>query len=335
MNLPYGTLINKLEKRRFDEALRETVVSESFSNEEIPVPVRYARESMLEVDPSYSFKVYANVRKIHEKIEAQLKRRGYKVDFRYQGSIKFHANVRLYGSLEMLVIRKRISEKPYQDIKSLAIELMDILSNTPGEFRSVDFEDETRIKIRTLKPSCDINILPSMWIDTKKFVKTNQEVYRGIAEFDFSNKKIIKYTPFLDLARINAKEELSNGNYLSLVRFIRSLCCDLDEPINLSTYEICSILFIIPNRKLYIRKDQILSILPLVRKLLTKLLEDEKLYSELSNPSQTLRIFKQNDKRRELSMLRRKLHMLIADIKESLESQGKSIKDEISYEHSF
>ena len=56
---------------------------------------------MVEIDPAYAYKVYANSRKIHESISKALKKRGYDVDYRYQGALKTYSNILLYGDVEI------------------------------------------------------------------------------------------------------------------------------------------------------------------------------------------------------------------------------------------
>jgi hypothetical protein len=176
MEHDYSVFIENLKGRRYDEALRESVMSDSFEDSDYPDCIKYTLESMMEIDPSYAYKVYANTRKIHEKIDKQLAKRGYDVEYRYQGALKTYSNVLLYGNVEIIVLNNNRTQKPHLDVKNLATQLMDILSGDRN-FKSVDYADKTRIRIIATKPTCEIDILPSIWVNSKEYVNTKNEIY--------------------------------------------------------------------------------------------------------------------------------------------------------------
>ena len=219
MEHDYSLLLENLKGRRYDEALREPVLSEAFHQSGLSDCLLYTLESMVEIDVSYAYKVYANSRKIHENISKSLKKRGYEVDYRYQGALKTYSNILLYGDVEIIVIKKNVSDKPHVDMQTLAMDLLDILGKDPT-FKSVDYSDKTRIRITAQKPTCEIDILPSMWINSAEYLKTKNEIYRGIAEFDFKNKKVKKYIPFLNIARINSRDQHTKGIFKALSRIL-------------------------------------------------------------------------------------------------------------------
>lgn len=322
MEQDYSQLIQNLKNRRYDEALREPALSDAFHRSDLTDCLRYTLESMLEVDPAYAYKVYANSRRIHDKISKALTKRGYQIDYRYQGALKTHSNIMLYGDVEIIVIKKTVSEKPYVDIQTLALDLMDILSGDPN-FRSIDYSDKTRIRITAIKPTCEIDILPSIWVDSSEYLKTKNEIYRGIAEFDFVNKKVKKYLPFLNIARINAKDQRTNGNLKSIARLLTTLRTDSDTKIDLRDSEIIGILYNISDKKLCVEADKVLSLLPMIDKLLEKLAANPKLFNSLLSPSEKDRIFAgRPDKQGELSKLRGALHRLVHDVSIDLDKMN-------------
>ncbi|MEM9340014.1 MAG: hypothetical protein AAGA66_14860, partial [Bacteroidota bacterium] len=171
MEHDYNLFIENLKGRRYDEALREPILSEGFESSNLPDCVKYALEAMVEIDVSYAYKVYNNSRRIHEKINKELIKRGVNVEYRYQGGLKTFTNILLYGDVEIIILKKNPSLKPHKDIQALGTELMDILTGDRN-FKSVDFSDKTRIRITALKPTCEIDVLPSIWVDTSEFRKT-------------------------------------------------------------------------------------------------------------------------------------------------------------------
>lgn len=331
MDHDYSLFVENLKGRRYDEALREQVLSEAFHQSGYSDCLRYTLESMVEIDPSYAYKVYANSRKIHEMISTSLKKKGYDVDYRYQGDLKTYTNILLYGDVEIMVIKKNISDKPHTDVQTLAMDLLDVLSKD-STFKSVDYSDKTRIRITAQKPTCEIDILPTMWINSAEYLKTRNEIYRGIAEFDFANKKVKKYLPFLNIARINSRDQHTNGNLKAMSRLLKSLRADTDERINLRDSEINSMLYSIPEAELSVPQNRVLSLLPIVAKMLDKLSTDTKAFSHIVSPSEKDRVFGgRPEKQKEIGKLSNVLSRLISDLENDLVSNKQSLDSEIEY----
>lgn len=331
MEHDYNLLIENLKGRRYDEALREPILSDGFENSRLPDCVRYALEAMVEIDVSYAYKVYNNSRRIHEKINKELMRRGINVEYRYQGALKTFTNVLLYGDVEIIVIKKNPSLKPHKDIQALGMELMDILSGDPM-FKSVDYSDKTRIRIIALKPTCEIDILPSVWVDTPDFNRTKNEIYRGITEFDFVNRKVKKYLPFLNIARFNATDQRLGGNLKALSRLLCTLQKDATDEIKLRHTEINSLLYAIPEEELKVDRPYILTLLPKVENHLERLVNDDLFFKELVSPSGKERVFASRpEKKKEIAKLHEMLKALLLDVNEKLGEDGLHIDSKIIF----
>ena len=331
MEHDYRLLLENLKRRRYDEALKESALSESFYRSGYSDCLRYTLESMLEIDPAYAYKVYAVSRKIHDKIAKSLERKGYKIDYRYQGELKTYSNILLYGDVEIIVIKKNISDKPHIDIQTLAMDLMEILQGDPN-FKSLDYSDKTRIRITALKPTCEIDILPSVWIDSAEYIKTKNEIYRGIAEFDFRKKKVKKYLPFLNIARINARDELTKGTFKSISRLLKTLRADAEGKISLTNAEINALLYSMPVDLFMIPNDQLLSLLPKVDETLQSIYLDTQKFNAILSPSEKDRVFAgRPEKQGEIGKLKDALGGLIKDLREDLDSKGMKLDSKIEY----
>ena len=327
----YNLFIENLKGRRYDEALRESILSDEFEDSNLPDSVRYALESMLEIDVSYAYKVYNNSRRIHEIISKELVRREIYVEYRYQGALKTFTNILLYGDVEIIVLKKNPSDKPYKDIQQLGNELMDILSSNHN-FKSLDFSNKTRIRITAQKPTCEIDILPSIWVDTDEFKKTNNEIYRGIVEFDFINRRVKKCLPFLNIARFNARGQRTDGVLKSLCRLLMALNKDCEGTINLKHSEVTSLLYAIPEDDLKVESNHILSLLPTVELQLQNLVTDPEYFRKIVSPSKMELVFANRpEKKEELNKLFLSLQTLIMDIKRDLDKRGQSLEDGIEY----
>lgn len=331
----YSLKLENLKGRRYDEALKEPVLSDAFSNTNYPQSVKYTLESMVEIDPAYAYKVYAISRKIHEKLSKALKKRGYHVDYRYQGELKTYSNILLYGDVEIMVIKKESSDKPHLDVQRLAMELLDILRGDPN-FKSIDYGDKTRIRITAQKPTCEIDILPSVWVDSLEFKQTKNEIYRGIAEFDFKKKKIKKYLPFLNIARINSRDQHCGGVFKSLSRLLKTLRADSEERIDLKDSEINSMIYVLGEEELKIEYKNILSLLPKLESILDKASKDASYFQSIPSPTGKDRIFSGHpEKRTEVSKLKTALTSLIEDLKSDLGDIDQTLDSPLDYSQSI
>lgn len=327
----YHLLVENLKGRRYDEALRESTLSEAFHQCNYSDCLKYTLESMVEIDPSYTYKVYSHSRKIHEKISNGLKKRGYSIDYRYQGELKTYSNILLYGDVEIIVINNKPSPKPHLDVQKMAMDILDILKGDPG-FKSVDYGDKTRIRITALKPTCEIDILPTVWVNSAEYVKTKNEIYRGVAEFDFRNKKVKKYLPFLNIARINARDQQTNGAMKALSRLLKTLRADADNKIDLSDYEINSIVYSL-GLDINVPSNQFLSLLPKLETTLENIHTDTNVFNGLLSPTEKDRVFASRPERQEeVGKLRKRLSLLIRDLAADLSEMEKTLESEVPYE---
>lgn len=331
MGNDYNLKIENLKGRRYDEALKEPALSEAFHNSSYSDCIKYTLESMLEIDPAYAYKVYAVSRKIHEKIAKELKKRGYRVDYRYQGELKTYSNIVLYGDVEIIVIKKDLASKPHQEVQGLATELMSILQGDPS-FKSLEYSDKTRIRITALKPTCEIDILPSVWVDSLEYKKTKNEIYRGIAEFDFKSKRVKKYLPFLNIARINSKDQQVGGNLKNLSRLLKTLRADYEERINLNDAEINAMIYSLSHEDLTAGPKNLLRLLPNMEARLSDLHVSTSDFNSLLSPSGKDRIFAgRPDKKSEIVKLRKALSILIKDLREDLSEMKLTLDSDLDY----
>ncbi len=331
MGNDYRLRLENLKGRRYDEASSVSVLSEAFHTSDHSDCTKYALESMLEVDPAYGYQVYAISCKIQEKIAKELKKKGFQIAYRYQGELKTSTNIMLYGEVEIIVLKKNITGKPHIEVQSLALELMKILQGNPN-FESVEYHDKTRIRITAVQPACKINILPSVWVNSREYNKTKNEIYRGITEFDFKNRKVKKYLPFLNIARINAKDDRVNGNLKNLIRLLKTLCADSEDPLALKDSEISAIVYSMSREDLQADERHQLQLLPRVAARLYDLHLHGNQFDGLLSPSGKDRVFDGNPRKKAvIGKLHESLEELIDDIKKDLEKRRLTLDSEIPY----
>ncbi len=278
-------------------------------------------ESMQEIDSAYSYKVYANTRKIQDAVKAF--QSGPKPAIRYQGGLRTETHIRLYGEVDMLFLLDQSASS--KSVLELGKYLRDWASNQ--DFQHVDYSDGLRIKLVTQKPACRINLIPAAWIDNPQFLQRKNEVYRGVVIYNFKEKTKKKLLPFLNLARISDKDFETNGGYRRVVRLLKSL--SNDESVSLNSYELAGLMYHLENDQLIADPTKELSVLPSVLKYMEEILGDKERFEMLVSPSEKELVFGARPDRKEaISKLKSSLEDLITDLKEHL---GPDLDSSVKY----
>lgn len=323
MQLDYNLLLDNIKRRRFDEAIRDHILSPSFLDDSLPEAVRYCMESMCEVDQGYTYKVYANTRRIENEIGKSLNAQGVRFEVRYQGPLRTETHVRLYGEVDMLVI---LDEKASsKDVFGLGQHIREVLSGQGHQ--SVDYGDGLRIQVVTQKPACKINLIPASWINNPQYLDKKNEIYRGIAFYNFKAKTKKKTLPFLNMARINMKDQDTNGGYKKVIRLLKTLC--IDQSVSLNTYELAGLIYKIDDEKLICPEKNDLLCLMAVNNYIGQLLGDQKAFEVLLSPSEKELVFGASaEKRDAVSKLHSSLDKLVGDLKGHL---GADLSEPVEY----
>jgi hypothetical protein len=327
----YSRYLQKLKRRRYDEVLREPVFSDDYHQSELPNVLRYAMEAMHEVDPSYSYKLYSAIRRTQEMISERLEQRQVPVDARYVGPHATDTHIELYGDIEMLFILRKYDRKPSKSIQHLVTDIMEILTNAQA-YDKVDYSSKNRIVIETRKPKCRVTILPAIWIESSLYKESSLEINKGICEYNFAKKTRRMYLPFLNIARVNARDRKLGGSIKSLIRLLRSLQADAPEDIWLSHDEIAGVVYNMSSKELAVGPELYLSLLPNISVELQRLIDDSNYRESILSPSKKEYVFGKKQKAPALALLKKEIDDLISDINEALEPINKSIASSIVIE---
>lgn len=331
MNKDYSILLENLLARRYDETLRMPIVSDAFKDQDYADSIKYALESMEEIDSSYSHKTFHLAKQVQKRIEQEFYKRKIPIAIRYQGSIQTETHIFLYSGIELLILPYINSNTPpWKAISQTASELMDVL--TGGDFAEVNFDSKHKISLIMQQPKCQVTVIPALWINNAKYQETRREIDRGICEYNLENKTRRKYLPFLNIARINSKDDRIHGGLKRAARLLRSLQVDAKDPIALNNYEICSMLYAIPDEGLLYDPQKGLNLLPAISSQLKKIATNKSYREQLVSPSEKELVFGQSSmKLQGVQKLHKELEDLISDIKAELKKTNKKLTSEIPY----
>ena len=342
MKKNYTQRLEKLQKRRLDDQLQKAVFSESFSDAKISESIKYALESMSEIDPNYTKNTYLASEIIRNNLTRGLNNKGLTVEFRHQGSIETNTHIKLHSDIDVLVITEKYFSMeppltptiPYQgeplaDLKQLRQECFNILSSI---YTQVDNSNSKAIQVFPTNPKRKVDIVPSNWINTVEYQNTSNEKYRGVHLYDKDAHTRHKDFPFLHIANVNGKDLIVNGGLRKLIRLLKTLKVDADYEIKLSSYEITSSIYDMSDISLTKPKYQELLLLNEGSIQLGKLINDKTYRENLMSPNGKEKVFNTSDSKVvELKKLKLELDELIEDITEELGKQYKRIDQNIIY----
>lgn len=342
MKKNYSERIEKLKKRRLDDQLQKAVLTESFSDIRINESVRYALESMSPIDPNYTKNTYVASENIRNNLTRGLNNKGLTVEYRHQGSVETDTHIKLHSDIDILVFTEKYHSmeppltpsNPYQgdplaDLRELRQECFNVLNST---YNQVDNSKAKSIQVFPTNPKRKVDVVPANWVYTADYMRTYDEKYRGIHIYDKDNHTRQKDFPFLHIANIKAKDKLVSGGLAKLVRLLKTLKVDADYDINLSSFEITSIVYAMDNYSLTKPKHQELLLLSEGSRQLDKVINDKIYRENLMSPNGIEKVFGTSEaKIVELKKLKLELDELIEDITEELGKQLKRIDESIIY----
>ncbi|MFZ1424787.1 MAG: hypothetical protein WAS55_13270 [Saprospiraceae bacterium] len=342
MKKNYTQRIEKLKNRRLDDKLQKAVLSESFSDVSIGESVKYALESMSEINPKYTQDTYLASENIRKNLTSGLNKKGLMVEYRHQGSIETNTHIKLHSDIDILVFTSKYFSiepplpvtwpylgDPLADLKELRTECFNILNST---YTEVDDTKSKAIHVFPTSPKRKVDVVLSNWFNTVDWHSTSSEKYRGIHVYDKGSHTREKDFPFLHISNVNAKDSLVNGGLRKLVRLLKTLKADAENEIKLSSFEITSIIYDMSNGSLAKPKYQELLLLNEASKQLEKLINDKTYRENLVSPSGKEIVFGANESRvPELKNLKLELDELIEDITEELAKKLKRFNDTIIY----
>ena len=202
---------------------------------------------------------------------------------------------------------------PIQDLLELREECIGVLSSAFPE-AALDSSGSKSIQIEGGSLRRKVDVVPSNWRNTNKYAETSDDIYRGVHVLDAKSKTRLANTPFLHNAWIEHKDKNTNGGMRKAARLLKSLKYD-SERISLSSYDLVSIAFSIPEPDLAIQKGGELTLLDSCNSYCAGLLNNPSFRDTLLVPDEHRKIFAPGHATEEgLSELVNELSQLVTDV---------------------
>lgn len=300
--------------------------SEAYSKLDKPEVYRYFIGAMEPVDPEITKLVYNQAEKVQAKLNCI--KDDIEFSYKYQGSITNNTHIKAYSDIDILVIIDKyftleppqIANNPYEG--NPESDLMDLRRMCEKQLKvsflnaDIDCEGAKSIAISGKSFITKVDVVPANWYDTIKYTDSKNEIYRGIQVLDKYKMKRIMNTPFYHNYLLDMKDNKCSNNYKKVIRLLKTLKCDAEDEIKISSYDIVAILYHMNEDFFYVRGNDIKLLDNLVN-FLCEIIKSEKFQKEAKVPDESRLIFNEPSKLGELRKLYEEVLYLNGQIKYS------------------
>ena len=338
----YSKRLEQLRRRRTDDRIEKSILSESFRKSELGKSIKYALESMKEIDSEYTKNTYVASDKVSQNIKIGLDKIPIEVVFRNQGSVETNTHIKLHSDIDLLVILQVFESleapqeptypyngNPLEDLRQLRNEMYKTLDSV---YDTIDNSNAKAIKVFPSSPKRMVDVVSANWFNSNEYVTNGQnELFRGINIYNKAEHSRSRDFPFLHIERVNNKDPRTNGGFKKLVRLLKTLKVDADVKIKLNSFEITCLVYDISDDRLRFPELHQLQLLPVASEQLDKLIEEDIYRRSVKSPNGKENVFQNDEKTIELKKLKREVDDLMEDIKSDLETNHLSINESIDY----
>lgn len=316
--------LDKLNLRRTDDSVAEAkLFNEAYRNISQSESVKYVVGSMQPIDPEYTKNTYKQAERVRSQLENRLTD---SCEYKYQGSVTNDTHIKAKSDIDLLVIidkfytvqspqtpKNPYKGDPLQDLLDLRNEAERALEAAFSQAR-IDKSGNKSISIEGGSLTRKVDVVPSNWYHTNKYAESGNEIYRGVQILDKSVPTRLANTPFLHNAWIDHKDKNTQGGMRKASRLMKSLKYD-SEDIDLSSYDIVSIAFNMPDESLSYPKGGELRILSSCLDFCKKLQSDPNLRQSIEVPYGHRKVFCEGHATLSgLNQLTRELEQLANDV---------------------
>ncbi len=343
MRRDYNKRIENLKRRRFDDQLNKAILSESFYKTQYKGSVKYALEAMQPIDVAYNTNTFNASSKIKSHLHKELYNIGLHSEYKYQGSAMMNTNIILHSDIDLLVFTKKyevlenpqIPPNPYSgipldDLRELRNASFKILNKI---YKDVDNSKSKSIQVIPTNPKRKVDVVVCNWFNSNNFAVYGMgEDYRGVEIYNYHEHTKKAGFPFLHIAMVNQKGQRVNNGLQKLIRLLKTLKVDAENKVELTSFEITSLLYDIPETSLYKRDDQQLLLLQEASKQLERLINQQWYREQLKSPNQSEYVFGNNSSKiTGLKSIKLELDELIQDVVDELRLHHREIDNDIIY----
>ncbi len=299
--------LKKLEARRTDPRVTAARgLNEVYKRLAEDSAVKYAVGAMQPIDPEYTANTIAEGERVRAQLADGLLAESVAVEFRYQGSVTNETHIKAHSDIDLVtifsgfytleppqpVIRPYAGD-PLADLQGLRRSAQRILS-TAFPAVTVDASGGKSLALTGGSLRRKIDVVIANWWNTVEFTQLNHETFRGIQILDSAVPTRLKNKPFLHNYRIEERDTAVGGGMRKVTRLLKSLKYDAESPVRISSYDIASVAYCMPDAWLSVASGHDLLLLERTEKWLRHLILDDAARTALRVPNDTRPIFDAN-----------------------------------------
>lgn len=270
----YTSRVAKLKDRRqgstsytFDSAdsAQPPSVTEDYQRRARSESLQYALGAMQEVDAEYTKISHGEKDRVTRQLANGLTNRGQDVSIELQGSLAINIHLRRYSDVDLLVLpsdffiynengpaaasyspssRDRISV-----VKTLRADCYNTLvSAYPAA--TVDNSGAKSIAMTGGSLQRKIDVVPALWYDSMMYQASRDKADRGVQILDLKTSALKSNFPFKYMHAITWKDLKTSTGTKKAIRLLKTLKYDAEIEIRLSSFDIASLVWNMPDQSL-------------------------------------------------------------------------------------
>jgi len=335
-----GDRYTKLRSRRTDPVIKASGINEVYERLAEDTAVKYAVGAMQPIDPLYTQNTIAEGDRVRNQLRDGLSAVGMAAEFCYQGSVTSDTHIRAHSDVDLLTLHTAFYAlepplpvtfpyfgDPLSDLKKLRRTAVDVLKKA---FPAVTVDDSKGKAIALSGGSLrrEIDVVIANWWNTVQYQATGAEHERGIEVYDAKAEQRIENKPFLHNRRIAERDMASSGSLRKMIRLLKSLKYDADPAVDLSSYDIASIAYRMPDDLLRVPAGGELILVRNAEVFLRRLLENPLDRFLLMVPNEMRRVFADGHATEAgLRQLHREVTDLVRDIELGLQRSFRKLAE--------
>ena len=217
--------------------------------------VKYLLGSMDPMDAEYTKTTLSEAERVHKYLEPFS-------EIRIQGSVVTNTHIWYHSDIDILSITKSFTTwegslpSTISVFSGNAVDTLKALRTTckvmiKTEFPAVKIEEKDRaLALSGGSLRRKIDVVVANWYETLVYVSSQQERDRGIQILDVATNSRVLNKPFLHQFLLTQKNILTSDGQNRAIRLLKTLKADADTKINISSYDICSLVWNMENGQL-------------------------------------------------------------------------------------
>ena len=326
----------RLRVRRIDSSIPEvTMMSEQYEKRSSNKATRYTLGAMQQVDPRSTQISYAEAEKVERNLKEGLAKENLYPDFRLQGSVPINVHTRGVSDVDLLVVESVYvgielcsgslkSYMPYSGRGELCDDVLYLRRKSVEVLEryfwgaTVDNFPAKSIHLTEGSFRRKVDVVPAHWFDTSLHQVTLDETERGVDIVDQYTREKFRNFPFLYMDKINSKDEATHGGAKMSIRLVKNVRNDSVGDIELSSYDIGSLMFHCPAEYIMSRSARDLMILSGTDRWFDELTSDRAFAMSLDTPDGTRKVIDSVERWGCLTKLNTELSALASEVEQEV-----------------